>query len=171
MDDTCISYEGKDMKCEDINICRNCYFRNGTPSCWAIQDPLKWYTKEWGYCRGEEAMMNEIFARGPVASCVNDTRKGGIWETYKSGILVDPHPEDNGGSTHCIVIVGWGIKDSVKYWITRNSWGTYWGIENEDGPGYGHIRRGSNDFGIESGCMWATIDPTPRGGSGTFWGK
>ncbi len=170
VDETCIGYTAVNMNCTDINICRNCYFHGGKPTCWAMRDPLKWYTNEWGFCRGEEAMMAEIYTRGPVASCVNDTVKGSVWENYEGGILKDPHPEGNRGTTHCITIVGWGVDNGDKYWITRNSWGTYWG-RSEEGAGYARIRRGLNDFGIESGCMWATIDVKSRGGTGDFWGN
>jgi C1A family cysteine protease len=49
---------------------------------------------------------------------------------------------------HSIVIVGWGVdkKTGVKFWICRNSYGKWFGEE------FGHfrVRRGQNDFGIES---------------------
>lgn len=45
------------------------------------------------------------------------------------------------------MIVGWGIDEKAgeKYWIVRNSYGTTWG-ENGDF----RVRRGSNDYAIES---------------------
>ena len=48
---------------------------------------------------------------------------------------------------HSIVILGWGkdVKSGNKVWIVRNSFGPNWG---EKGDLY--IRRGQNDFGIES---------------------
>ena len=46
---------------------------------------------------------------------------------------------------HSILIVGWGVEDGVKYWTCRNSYGPNWGKQ-----GYFRIRRGMNDYGIES---------------------
>merc|ERR1719305_1966675 len=46
---------------------------------------------------------------------------------------------------HAIVIVGWGTKDGLPYWLIRNSWGVNWG----DG-GHFRIRRGTNECGIEA---------------------
>jgi len=42
------------------------------------------------------------------------------------------------------------VKNANKYWIGRNSWGTYWG-EN----GFFKLKRGTNNLMIESECAWA----------------
>lgn len=48
---------------------------------------------------------------------------------------------------HSVVIVGWGVdeKTQTKYWIVRNSYGKRWGMNGDF-----LVRRGENDFGIES---------------------
>lgn len=48
---------------------------------------------------------------------------------------------------HSVVIIGYGIdpKTNTKYWIVRNSYGGSWGDK-----GNFKVRRGENDFGIES---------------------
>jgi len=48
---------------------------------------------------------------------------------------------------HSVVILGWGLdpKTNTKYWIVRNSYGAKWGMHGDF-----WVRRGENDFGIES---------------------
>ena len=48
---------------------------------------------------------------------------------------------------HSVVIVGYGVdkKTGTKYWIVRNSYGKRWGMSGDF-----LVRRGENDFGIES---------------------
>jgi hypothetical protein len=48
---------------------------------------------------------------------------------------------------HSVVIVGWGIcpKTKTKFWKVRNSYGPNWGMKGDF-----MVRRGENDFGIES---------------------
>ena len=48
---------------------------------------------------------------------------------------------------HSVVIVGWGFdeKTQTKFWIVRNSYGKRWGMSGDF-----LVRRGENDFGIES---------------------
>jgi C1A family cysteine protease len=49
---------------------------------------------------------------------------------------------------HSILILGWGFdkEKQIKYWICRNSYGRGFGEED----GHFRVRRGKNDFGIES---------------------
>jgi cathepsin B len=60
---------------------------------------------------------------------------GGVYQ-HRMGQMV-------GG--HAIIIVGWGVKDGIKYWLIRNSWGTNWGDD-----GHFRIKRGSDECGIEA---------------------
>lgn len=65
--------------------------------------------------------------------------------------LTDKDLEDYGiawmNLNHSVVILGWGVdeKTGTKYWIVRNSYGKRWGMDGDF-----LVRRGENDFGIES---------------------
>mmetsp|Transcript_48133 Transcript_48133/g.125183 ORF Transcript_48133/g.125183 Transcript_48133/m.125183 type:complete len:97 (+) Transcript_48133:1535-1825(+) len=90
-------------------------------------------------------MMAEIAARGPIACGMAVTKD---FENYSGGIFKDT----TGVTTqmHEISIAGYGEENGVKYWIGRNSWGTYWGES-----GWFRIVRGVNNLGIEDACDWA----------------
>ena len=141
-DEGCMRYTANDNECTDFNICRDC--GHDTP-CHAVQNFTKYYVEEYGYVTGEENMMKELYARGPItcAIAVPDDLLA-----YKGGIY-----KDESGTTaleHAISVVGWGEENGEKYWIGRNSWGNYWG-EN----GWFRIARGINNLQIESSCQWA----------------
>lgn len=83
--------------------------------------------------------MNEIYQRGPITCGMAVTDD---FLDYRSGIF-----NDTTGRTaqdHDISIVGWGVENGVKYWIGRNSWGSYWGLK-----GFFKVVRGTNNLGIE----------------------
>lgn len=48
---------------------------------------------------------------------------------------------------HTIFVLGWGYDKNTdeEYWIARNSYGDEWGIGGDF-----LVKRGANDFGIES---------------------
>ena len=139
----CMRYTANDNECTDFNICRDC---GHDYPCHAVQNYTKYYVSEYGSVTGEEKMMKEIYARGPITCAI--AVPDDLLE-YKEGVY-----EDKSGTTeleHAISVAGWGeTEDGVKYWIARNSWGTYWG-EN----GWFRIVRGTNNLGIEGMCTWA----------------
>jgi len=64
--------------------------------------------------------MQEVRQRGPV-SCGVDAEP---LLNYTGGIITATSSITN----HVVSIVGWGSDDILgKYWIVRNSWGSYWG--------------------------------------------
>ena len=129
-------------------------------------------------------MRAELVARGPYevhlsaynvcsytcrAACMhNDTRMHilevvfDVYEDfihYKSGVYQKRPDTDTyknkmiGG--HGVKVVGYGVENSVPYWLVQNSWTTTWG----DG-GFFKIRRGVPDggeCGIESGAVAGTF--------------
>lgn len=138
----CMRYMAKNMECTDINICRDCDPDSG---CFAVKNYTKYYVDEYGSVAGEKNMMKEIYARGPITCSI--AVPDDLME-YKGGIYRDT----TGAKTldHAISVVGWGEENGQKYWIARNSWGTFWGEK-----GWFRIVRGENNLGIEADCQWA----------------
>jgi cathepsin X len=120
-DVTCQQYQAKNMECSAINTCMNC--DPGSNTCEAV--PKGEYPaitiSEFGGVRGDENIMSEIAARGPVAAYID----ANCIEEYTGG--VNMYDTCRGTTNHAIQINGWGTENGTDYWIGRNSWGTYWG--------------------------------------------
>eukprot|EP01038_Epipyxis_sp_PR26KG_P013566 gene13566-18206_t len=118
-DTTCQQYQAKNMACSAINTCMNC---DPSAGCSAVTNYPKITISEYGSVKGDDAIMAEIYQRGPVSAYIN----ANCIETYTGGINMY-----NTCSTltinHAIQLNGWGTENGVDYWIGRNSWGTYWG--------------------------------------------
>jgi len=94
-------------------------------------------------------MMAEIFQRGPIATTIAVTEE---LEAYTGGIFEDKTGKKS--LDHEVELAGWGEEDGKKYWIIRNSWGTYWGE-----GGWARIIRGVDNLGMESNPSdWAVPD-------------
>jgi len=104
-------------------------------------------------------MMKEIYARGPIA-CSGVTTVDFVKSfaqnpgVLKDGIFRDPVKYNESDIDHIMEITGWGESaDGSKYWVVRNSWGTYWGV-----AGWFKLERGKNSLLIEEHCDWAIPD-------------
>jgi len=150
-DETCQNYEaeGHDTgrKCTAEDICRTCDSRG----CRAQLEYDVYGVEEYGIMSNDTGTVeSEVIAelqRGPV-SCAISTP-----QSFTS-IMDFSIYEDLSGDTsidHEIDVVGYGSEAGVKYWIIRNSWGTFWGDN-----GFGRIVRGKNNIMIETSCAWAT---------------
>lgn len=149
-DETCAPYEAKDLPCTPENICKVCQYnlRDPTKLCTAQPTFPLYYVAEHGHVAGVDAMMAEIYSRGPIACTITVTD---ALENYTKGVFIDTsgivRPD------HVISVVGFGVDstNNTPYWIIRNSWGTFWGEK-----GWAKIVRGKNALGIETqGCDWA----------------
>lgn len=151
-DETCQNYiaSGLGTNCSALNTCRNCApdFTNPSALCTPVKGYQNYFVDEHGTISGEQAMMAEIYSRGPIACGVAVTP---AFEAYTGGIFHDTTGASCSAIDHEISIVGWGTEGGVDYWVLRNSWGTYWG---EDG--WMRIVRGINNVGVECSCDWAT---------------
>jgi cathepsin B len=89
---------------------------------------------------GEEAMMTEIYEKGPIEvvfEVYND------FFNYKSGVY--HHVSGGLAGYHATKMIGWGQdKKGGDYWIVYNSWGTGWGMK-----GLFWIKKGTNECKIE----------------------
>ena len=150
-DETCSQYRARGytngLECSKEVVCMNCA-TNGT--CFAQDTSLIYGVEQFGALEGEDEIMNELL-NGPLACAIDATA---AFDNYTAGIFNDT----TGAKTHnhVISLVGWGVQSNVKYWIGRNSWGTYWGEK-----GFFRIVRGTNNLGIEDHCVWATPKPAP----------
>lgn len=142
VDETCAPYQAKSKSCNAMNVCRDCKHGGG---CFPVKKPTKYSVSQYGFVSGEKNMMAEIKARGPI-SCRQAVTKA--FFAYKGGIFKDTTNDRR--PRHATSIIGWGKSPSgQKYWIARNSWGTYWG-EN----GYFKLAKGENNLVIEDECSW-----------------
>ena len=104
----------------------------------------------------EEAIMTEIYMRGPVGC--------GVWsdplEDVPFGFTGVFQTDKHGETDHAISVVGWGTEAETgePYWIMRNSWGEYFA----DG-GFIKIKRGVNMINIEDSCYFAVPKDTWTG--------
>lgn len=135
-----------DTTCSAANTCKTCStFKSMGGVCNEIDYYPNVTVAEFGAVRGEEKMMAEVSARGPIACGVNAEPllkyTGGVFSGAGAPMV-----------NHVVSVVGYGTDDKgVDYWTVRNSWGEYWGE-----MGFFRIVRGSNKLGIESNCAWAT---------------
>lgn len=166
-DETCISYAAVNQACTPLGVCRNCFrmlppdpedpFKPGP--CWGEPTYIGYGVGDFGQISGESAMMKEIYARGPIACSfvttpdfvANYARNPGV---LRNGVFVDRTVYNDSDVDHIMEITGWGEKaDGTKYWVVRNSWGTYWGV-----AGWFLLERGTNSLLGEAHCDWAIPD-------------
>ena len=57
------------MECSAINMCMNCDYGGG--DCYAVEKYPSVKVTEYGSVRGDEDIMAEIYARGPVSAYIN----------------------------------------------------------------------------------------------------
>lgn len=109
------------------------------------------------YNQGVVSEQNKnMLAQALVENLIHkeDSRNSSLANSESSQALKAPSTktlEDYGKSwqeaDHSVLLIGWGFdeKTKTKYWILRNSYGVSFGKE-----GHLLVKRGNNDFGIES---------------------
>jgi hypothetical protein len=105
--------------------------------------------KTWGIITPNHEKHMQMVLRyiGPIAVGFNGASSSFL--SYSGGIYDNPHCKQ--GANHALLITGYGEetikKETVRYWIARNSWGRGWG---EDG--FVRIKRGSGVSGVPGVC-------------------
>eukprot|EP00928_Gymnodinium_smaydae_P012238 TRINITY_DN14446_c0_g1_i1.p1 TRINITY_DN14446_c0_g1~~TRINITY_DN14446_c0_g1_i1.p1 ORF type:complete len:401 (+),score=44.84 TRINITY_DN14446_c0_g1_i1:30-1232(+) len=158
-DETCSPYLARNDICDPDAMCQNAAAPFMVDAGWSpsehfsIPGYLKYTVGDHGVIKGEAAMMKEIYARGPI-SC-NIACDGNFLLNYSNvaakneGVFVTSATYNE--TDHIIEVTGWGeTRSGLKYWVIRNSWGTYWGDK-----GWFKLPRGVNQNLIESECTWA----------------
>lgn len=133
-----------DTTCKPANVARTCgsFSQEGGP-CTGLADFPNATISDYGSISGADAMMKEIYNRGPIA-CGIDAMP---LLNYESGIVAKKSEDTD----HVISVVGWGTDATVgQYWIVRNSWGEYWGD-----MGYVKVAKGA--LNVEDQCSWAVL--------------
>lgn len=103
-DVTCQQYQAKNMECSAINTCMNCD-HDPEVGCSAVKNYPMITLSEFGTAHGDDEIMAEIYARGPVSSNIDANclaeYKGGInmYDTCNT-VLVN----------HVIELNGWGTE-------------------------------------------------------------
>ena len=136
-----------DTTCTPLNVARTCSSPNlfdvEGGSCTGLRRYPNATISDYGSISGADAMMKEIYMRGPIACGIDSTPL----QNFESGIVTDKGSVNN----HFVSVVGWGKDDARKlqYWIVRNSWGEYWGD-------MGYVKVAFGALGVEEHCVWAT---------------
>ena len=103
-----------DTSCKAVNVARTCggFSSEGGP-CSGLGEFPNATISDYGSISGADAMMKEIFNRGPI-SCGVDAN---FLLNYESGII----KTEGEAVAHVVSVVGWGTdpKDGM-YWIVRS---------------------------------------------------
>merc|ERR1712187_895174 len=107
-----------------MNIARTCgSFDQEGGTCTGLSHYPNITISEYGSVRGANAMMKEIYNRGPISCGI----AADPLLNYESGI-VTKWTIPIFSVDHVISVVGWGTDATHgQYWIVRNSWGEFWG--------------------------------------------
>ena len=131
---TCQAYEARNAynassrECASgYALCRTCSAQRTAGGGYSTRcEPVARYpvvtVSEFGAVQTENDIVHELLAHGPVVCHINSTCIEP--ENWRGGIFEYDCP----GHNHAVALSGWGVDAATKerYWIVRNSWGTYY---------------------------------------------
>ncbi|XP_043980475.1 pro-cathepsin H [Gambusia affinis] len=89
----------------------------------------------------EMGMVDAVGTRNPVSFAFEVTSD---FMHYHQGVYTSTKCHNTTDKVnHAVLAVGYGQENGTPYWIVKNSWGPYWGID-----GYFLIERGNNMCGL-----------------------
>jgi C1A family cysteine protease len=71
-------------------------------------------------------MIEAIRTKGSVSVAIYASSQA--FSYYKSGVYYDPNGCSGMRVDHAVNAVGYGTLNGMDYYIVRNSWGTWWGM-------------------------------------------
>lgn len=145
----------KILQCSDKLVCSNC-----APSgaCWVPVSYELWNISNWHNLTGEgsDAMIGALQS-GPISCSICATAD---FEANYTGFEIWVDKSGCTETNHDISVVGYGVENGTKYWVVRNSWGTYFGLN-----GFFRVIRDPSDptqnMLIELYCAYPNVNPVP----------
>jgi len=93
--------------------------------------------------------LKSAVSKQPVSVAVQaDTR---YFQFYSGGILTSSSCGTD--LDHGVLVVGYGVDNSQKYWLVKNSWGDFWGE-------HGYVRISRTDSTNDEGICGIAMDPS-----------
>merc|ERR1711972_806238 len=100
------------FECNPLNVARTCG-TFGVP-CVGLSEYPNATIKDYGSISGKDAMMKEIYNRGPIACGI----AADPLLNWEQGVIRNP----SRAVDHIISVVGWSEDSEGPYWLVRNSW-------------------------------------------------
>uniref|UniRef100_UPI00398E9FE8 procathepsin L-like n=1 Tax=Pristiophorus japonicus TaxID=55135 RepID=UPI00398E9FE8 len=98
----------------------------------------------------EKALAKAVAKTGPISVAIDATHQS--FQFYHSGVYYEPNCQTNIMS-HAVLVVGYGRKSRLNYWIVKNSYSAQWGNK-----GYILMSRDrNNNCGIATHAVFPTI--------------
>ncbi|AAS82707.1 ORF31 [Agrotis segetum granulovirus] len=137
---------------------------NGGLMHWAMEEIIRQggvsnetdfpYTASDGFCKRKQGFVNIngcnqfilsnedrlrelLIFNGPISIAID------VIDVIDYSQGISSTCRNDNGLNHAVLLVGYGVKNNIPYWILKNSWGSQWG-EN----GYFRVQRNINSCGM-----------------------